>query len=716
MERIKRTVFLSCVFSLILTMASPLFAVGSVSYRLLPGSTLTDGCFICDRIPWVIPIEGGFSLETLEPNPLFDPYAVRNLSFRGTWFDQDYVGRFDGSFQIGGEVAITWQADLSGRIGDRAIRLTGYGVPAAGMLPWIDIVLEQVEPSPDKEPAHVFTLHLLAAPWPGELAFSTQNGFTSTNPSLGTISGGDLLSTNGKIIRRNRELTAKLGIMPIVPDVGLDAILRPSPKAWIGGGFYPCDLWFSIEKDILSETLGTLHHGDLLSDRGKVVKTNSDLLSPFSPMPPITDVGLDAICEGPDGGLLFSTRSDFFSETLGQTVGHGDLLNSNGTIFKTNKELLANFHPLLVVPNEFSFGLDAAYVWPNGEVWFSVENGFTDVELGPISDGDLLSSVGRVVMKNLELLRAFKPIEDDSNFGLDAIAFVAPQPVGDLNYDCAVRLDDFAAFAEQWLRKDCLECGGADFSGDNQVAIDDLVIFAEHWMMDYAGPKLWQWWGNTLGPIPPADAIPNLFAMEVRGAYVYLTDIVAANCAVKGMELTLALDGTRIHVVEEEIIGYPSYCLAQYPVTGIVGPLAPGSYLFDVNRHTDAGCKLVTMKSITIKPWLEYQVLPCMPDEAIPPADATQRFSVAVQDRMIELTDRIVANCCAENIRLSVDVVGSEITLTETETADNPCLCLCSFPTKATVGPFKAGTYTVAVVQQDAGGNKLIGTEKVTID
>jgi hypothetical protein len=715
MERTKRTVLMLWACAPIIAMASTLFAAGSVPYRLLPGSTLTDGCFNCDRVPWVIPIEGGFSLETLEPNPLFENYAVRNLSFRGTWFDQDYVGRFDGSLQIGGELLITWQADLSGRIGDRDIRLTGYGVPSAGMLPWIDIVLEQVEPSPEKEPAHVFTLHLLAVPWPGELAISTDSGLTSADPSLGAISGGDLLSTNGKIIRRNRELTAKLGIMPIVPDVGLDAILRPSPKVWTGGGFYPCDFWFSINEDIASESLGALHHGDLLSDRGKIIKSYSDLLLPFMPMSPIADAGLDALCESPDGGLLFSTRNDFFSEKLGRTIGHGDLLNTNGTIFQSSEQLLAHFHPITPTPKEGIIGLDAAYVWPNGEVWFSTDHGFIDTELGLINPGDLLSSVGRIVMTNRELVRGFAPIEDLADFGLDAIAFVVPQPVGDLNYDCAVRLDDFAELAAWWLRQDCLECGGADFSGDNLVALDDLVIFAEHWLMDFAGPKLWQWWGNSLGPIPLADAIPNHFEMEVRGAYVYLTDIVAANCMVKGMELTLAMDGTRIHVVEEEIIGYPSYCLAQYPVTGIVGPLAPGSYSFDVNRHTDAGCKLVALRSITIKPWLEYEVLPCTLEEALPPADDL-RFSVAVQDRMIELTDRIVANCCAENIRLSVDVVGSEITLTETETADNPCWCLCSFPTKATAGPFKAGTYTVAVVQEDSGGKRLIGTEKVVID
>ncbi len=461
MKRNKRIVVLSCVFSLILTMASAVVAA-RVPYRLLPCSTLTDECTICDSLPLVIPIEGGFVLELKDSNPLFETYAVENLSFRGKWFDRDYTGRLDGEYQIGGEVAIQQEMNLTGRIREIDTIELASGIVAIGEAwPWIVIDILQIKPDPYAEPWQKYDLHLVAVPWTGELAISTENGFTSADPLLSTISGGDLLSTNGKIIRRNRELTAKLGIMPIVPDVGLDAVLRPSPKAWIGGGFYPCDLWFSIDEDIASESLGALHHGDLLSDRGKIIKTHGDLLLPFSPMPPIADAGLDAICESPDGGLLFSTESDFVSEKLGRTIQHGDLLNTNGTVFKTNKELLANFHPLLVVPNEISFGLDAAYVRPNGEVWFSVDEGFTDTELGPISDGDLLSSVGRVVMKNLELLGEFKPIEDASNFGLDAIEFVVPQPVGDLDYDCDVQLDDFAELAAWWLRKDCLECGGA---------------------------------------------------------------------------------------------------------------------------------------------------------------------------------------------------------------------------------------------------------------
>lgn len=715
MVKNKWNVFMSSACILICVLGSTLFA-GSVAYRLLPGSTLTDECTICDRLPFVIPIEGGFILELKEAHPLYDSYAVRNLTFRGEWFDQAYTGRLDGEYRVGGEVALQQEMKLTGRIREiNNIELSSGNVAVKEFWPWIVIDVLQVQPDPYAEPWQKYDLHLVAVPWPGELAFSTENGCTSADPSLGKISDGDLLSPGGKIVRRNGNLLGKLGIMPIVPDVGLDAILRPTPKAWISGGFFPCDFWFSIERDVVSESLGALHHGDLVSDRGAIIKTNSDLLSSFAPALPVPDVGLDAICESPEGVLLFSTEEDFFSEKLGRTLGHGDLLNSDGTIFKTSEELLARFHPILPVPKEFVFGLDAAYVWPNGEVWFSIENGFTDVELGPIGEGDLLSSVGRIVMTNRQLLREFKPIEDLADFGLDAIEFIIPQPLGDLDYDCDVQLDDFAEFAAWWLRKDCLECGGADFSGDGLVEIDDLVIFAEHWLMDFDGPKVWQWWGGSTDTSPPADPVTSVFSMEVRGSFIYLKDLVKANCCVKGMDLQLEVEGTRIHAIQEEIRGAPCICLTNYPMTAVIGPFAPGTYWFDLNRHTDAGCRLIEMKKVVIKPWMEYKVLPCTLDEAPPPADGL-RFSVAVKDRMIELHDRILANCCATNIRLSVDVVGTEITITETETAENPCWCLCGYPTTATTGPFKPGPYTVAVVQNDASGSRVIGTTNITIE
>jgi hypothetical protein len=110
-----------------------------------------------------------------------------------------------------------------------------------------------------------------------------------------------------------------------------------------------------------------------------------------------------------------------FSRGLNTTLHHGDLLSTTGTIVRSNQQLLASFHP---ADTTNDYGLDALYVWPSGEIWFSTETGFQDQVLGPVLGGDLLSDQGYIVFRNLELLAAFAPKETLSDFGLDALYIV----------------------------------------------------------------------------------------------------------------------------------------------------------------------------------------------------------------------------------------------------------------------------------------------------
>jgi hypothetical protein len=185
---------------------------------------------------------------------------------------------------------------------------------------------------------------------------------------------------------------------------------------------------FSLGQPVFSETLGDLQAGDLLSDQGRVAQRNQDLTQAFGVQPPVPDLGLDAVQIGDNGVVLFSINQDAFSERLGVMLQHGDLLSSAGAVLKTNKELLGRFNP--PKPGH-DYGLDAVYVWPHGEVWFSVAEGFNDSALGPITDGDLLSDHGFIVFKNLELVGPFSPLEDLANFGLDGLFVITdttPQP------------------------------------------------------------------------------------------------------------------------------------------------------------------------------------------------------------------------------------------------------------------------------------------------
>jgi hypothetical protein len=74
--------------------------------------------------------------------------------------------------------------------------------------------------------------------------------------------------------------------------------------------------------------------------------------------------------------------------------------------------LLAIFHP--AVTNR-DFGVDAFQLLPGGEIWFSVEEGFTDIWLGTEQAGDLLSSFGHRVFSNRELVAAFAPADPSAD-------------------------------------------------------------------------------------------------------------------------------------------------------------------------------------------------------------------------------------------------------------------------------------------------------------
>jgi hypothetical protein len=260
--------------------------------------------------------------------------------------------------------------------------------------------------------AQVYSLRFAAAPV-REIWFSTANSFkAAAGPEASNIvQGGDFMSTSGRIIKRNADLFTSVGAFPPVPDLGLDAVdILP-------GG----EVAFSLESDTPSNTLGLLQHGDLLSTQGRILRRNQDLLAQFGLQPPAPDVGLDAVHLGDGGDILFSISTNIFSERLSVTLHRGDLLSTNGPVVRTHEQLLARFHAAKATND---YGLDALYVWPSGEIWFSTEAAFDDTVLGSISSGDLLSDQGYIVFRNLELLNAFAPTNAPSDIGLDALYVV----------------------------------------------------------------------------------------------------------------------------------------------------------------------------------------------------------------------------------------------------------------------------------------------------
>jgi hypothetical protein len=113
------------------------------------------------------------------------------------------------------------------------------------------------------------------------------------------------------------------------------------------------------------------------------------------------------------------------------------------------------------------------------------------------------------------------------------------------------------------------------------------------------------------------------------------------------------------------------------------------------------------------EPGIEYEISPCNGGlSATEQLDET-RFTVTVEGSNIHFEDTMVANCCATDLWLEMEVTDNLITIYEHEFTMFPCHCICDYPVDAHLGPFKHGTYTVEVYE-DYGG--FIGSTTVTIE
>lgn len=376
------------------------------TYRLVEGSTLTDDCPVCDRIALIRPLRGSFTLVLHETNPLFSQYELKGVNFEvGSGTNRTYAIAGKGTYQLGGEVAVLQDMTLEGQMNGQPVYFTNTVRTVARLWPVLEIDLVQTNWSSTQ----ALSLHLRAAPFQ-EIWFSTLRGLTSGNrPSPGnSISSGDLISNSGRTIRSKAELIQALKLKNTPAGLGLDAFD-------IGAGG---EIFFALDQDTISESFGSLQSGDWLSDRGRLVKRNQDLTAAWAIMPPVPDLGLESVQITDQGEMFFAIEKPAFSEVFARTFSPGEIYSTKGQVIRSSGQLYAQFSP------KGDYGLKAFYIWPSGEIWFTPAIGFQDPNLGAIQSGDLLSDQGYIVFRNLELVSAFEPLEDVSNFGLNSLFVV----------------------------------------------------------------------------------------------------------------------------------------------------------------------------------------------------------------------------------------------------------------------------------------------------
>jgi hypothetical protein len=366
-----------------------------VVYRLLEGSTLIDDCLICGRPSIIYPLRGAFTLAQTNANPIAAQYELRDIDFyTAPRSNAAHTIRGRGAYSAGGHLVLQQDMVLDVMIDDVAHVFTNENRSVSRQFPLLEISLAQTQ----QNLITFYSMHLVAAPV-REIWFSTTNLGSST-----------VVSSEGNVVKTVSGLTSPFGFSPVAPAPASDALdILP-------GG----EILFSLVYGAFSSRLATqIYEGDLLSNRGRIVRRNQQLTAQLGFMPAVPDLGLDAVMMRDDGEILFSIKTNMFSERLGP-IRRGDLLSDRGEIVMRNEQLLARFDPLVAQ----DYGLDALHIWTHGEIWFSTESDFQDRNLGLVRAGDLLSSEGIIVYRNPELTALFRSAAQTNDFGLDSLFVV----------------------------------------------------------------------------------------------------------------------------------------------------------------------------------------------------------------------------------------------------------------------------------------------------
>ena len=125
-------------------------------------------------------------------------------------------------------------------------------------------------------------------------------------------------------------------------------------------------------------------------------------------------------------------------------------------------------------------------------------------------------------------------------------------------------------------------------TGDWIVSVTDLEILVFYWMKncDESPTIITQ---EVLGCSSEQQAHSEAYASEemrfsviVQGNYIYLEDMIYANCCFGDFLLEMESNGSEITVYEIAQIQNYCHCMCDFPVSATLGPFAKGEYLLEV--------------------------------------------------------------------------------------------------------------------------------------
>jgi len=121
-----------------------------------------------------------------------------------------------------------------------------------------------------------------------------------------------------------------------------------------------------------------------------------------------------------DGQILFSITTNVVSTNTGAMLYRGDILSDRGKV----SGLTSNCSPVFIPAKPMTISAwTRLCLAGRGDLVFN-RGGFPGRVPWCHPAGDLLSDDGYRVFGNLELVSAFAPLEDASDFGLDALFIV----------------------------------------------------------------------------------------------------------------------------------------------------------------------------------------------------------------------------------------------------------------------------------------------------